>query len=82
MIRVTFIYTAHVGQSTLADHGWRPDPPRGPGAAVDVYRVNGGRSRISVSTHLGGLLQMFVALMVGASGSASAPLRGPAIDVS
>jgi hypothetical protein len=34
MIRVTFIYAAHVGHSTLADQGWRPDPPpqgtRGP----------------------------------------------------
>jgi hypothetical protein len=71
---VTFIYGFHVGHSTLADHGWRPDPPRGLGArrrcflalmvgalgsttpapprgpAFDVCYVDGGRSRISVST--------------------------------
>jgi hypothetical protein len=29
---VTFIYVVHVGHSTLVNHGWRSDPPRGPGA--------------------------------------------------
>jgi hypothetical protein len=28
---VTFIYDAHVGHNTLADHGWRLDPPGRPG---------------------------------------------------
>jgi hypothetical protein len=32
MSGVTFIYADHVGHSTLVDHGWRPDPPGGPGA--------------------------------------------------
>jgi hypothetical protein len=29
---VTFIYDVHVGHITLADHGWRPNPPGGPRA--------------------------------------------------
>jgi hypothetical protein len=32
MSGVTFIYVDHVGHNTLVDHGWRPDPPGGPGA--------------------------------------------------
>jgi hypothetical protein len=40
--------------------------------------VDGGRSRISVSTHQGSHHQSFLALMVGAPESiAPAPLRGP-----
>jgi hypothetical protein len=73
--RVTFIYAAHIGHSTLANHGWRPDPQGAWGATVDVCHVEGGRSRISLSTPLGGSLSMFVALMVGAPGSLSAPPR-------
>jgi hypothetical protein len=48
---------------------------------VDICRIDGGRSWISVSTLLEGLLSMFVALMVGALGSPSAPPKGPAVDV-
>jgi hypothetical protein len=32
MSGVTFIYSIHVGHNTLADPGWRPDHPGGPGA--------------------------------------------------
>jgi hypothetical protein len=53
--RVTFIYAAHIGHSTLANHGWRPDPQGAWGATVDVCHVEGGRSRISLSTPPWGL---------------------------
>jgi hypothetical protein len=32
MSGITFIYAVHEGHSTLADHGWRPDPPGGSGS--------------------------------------------------
>jgi hypothetical protein len=56
---VTFIYVIHVGHSTLADHGWRPDPPGSLGFDIDVCRVDGGRSRISISTHQGGIIDVY-----------------------
>jgi hypothetical protein len=51
--RVTFIYAVHVGHITLADHGWRTNPPWAREPAVDVCHVDGGRSRISVRTPRG-----------------------------
>jgi hypothetical protein len=50
---VIFIYVVHVGHSTPADHGWRPDPQGARGPVVDVCRIDGGRSWISVSTPRG-----------------------------
>jgi hypothetical protein len=41
---VTFIYAAHVGHSTLADHGWRPDPPGGPLLTFFTLMVGAPRS--------------------------------------
>jgi hypothetical protein len=57
-----------LGSTTLAPHR---------GAAVDVYYVDGGRSRISVGTSQGGPPLMFVTLMVDAPRSPSAPPMGP-----
>jgi hypothetical protein len=57
-----------------------PAPPRGP--TVDVFYVDGGHSRISVSSRQEAYHQHFFALMVGALGSpAPAPLRGVVVDV-
>jgi hypothetical protein len=81
MNRVTFIYAVHVGHSTLADHGWRPDHPRGPD--IDVCRVDGACSRISFSTSLEAHRRCFLAFMVDAPTSpALTPPRGPAVNVS
>jgi hypothetical protein len=57
--RVTFIYVVHVGQSTLMDHGWRPESHGAQGPAVDVCRIDGGHSRISVSTHQGPAIDVY-----------------------
>jgi hypothetical protein len=51
--RVTFIYVAHVGHNTLADHGWRPDPLGALGPTIDIFRIDAGRSRISIITQMG-----------------------------
>jgi hypothetical protein len=56
-----------------------PAPPKGP--AVDVFYVDGGRSRISVNTRQGGHRQCFLALMVGAPGSQVLAPRGPTANV-
>jgi hypothetical protein len=61
-----------------------PPPPAGARVlAVDIFSVDGGRSRISSSvTSQGVRRRRFLALMVGAPGSpASAPPRGAVIDV-
>jgi hypothetical protein len=78
MSGVTFIYVIHVGHSTLADHGWRPDPQGGRHRRLPV---DGGRSRISVSTRQG-LPLMFITLMTDALGSPLASSWGPVVDVS
>jgi hypothetical protein len=103
---VIFIYDVHVGHSTLAEHGWRPDPPgvsrahrrrflalmvHAPGSLAPApprgppstfLSVDGGRSRIFVSTRQGARCRRFLTLMVGAPGStATATPRGPVIDV-
>jgi hypothetical protein len=58
-----------------------PPTPRGP--TVDIFYVDGGRSRIYVSTRQGAHRRHFLALMLGAPGcTAPAPPRGSAIDVS
>jgi hypothetical protein len=54
-------------------------PPRGP--AVDVFYVDGGCSRISISTHQGARHQRFFALMVGTPRSPAPPRRGSTADV-
>jgi hypothetical protein len=81
--RVTFIYTVHVGHSTVVDHGWRSDPPRGTGGQPSMFlSVDGGPSLMYNSdTSQGPRRRCFLALMVGAPGSSSAPPRGLAVDV-
>jgi hypothetical protein len=55
-------------------------PARGP--VIDVCRIDGGRSRISVSILPGARRRRFLALMVGAPGSLAPALpRGAAVDV-
>jgi hypothetical protein len=44
---------------------------------IYVLYVDGGLNWISVSTHQGARYRRFLALMVGALGSPSAPVRGP-----
>jgi hypothetical protein len=52
------------------------------GPIINVFYVDGGCSRISVSTGQGAHHQCFFSLIVGAPGSpALAPPRGPAIGV-
>jgi hypothetical protein len=79
--RVTFIYIVHVGHSTLMDHGWRPESHGAQGPAVDVCRIDGGHSWISVNTRQGPP-SMFIALMVDAFGSPLVFSRGPVVDIS
>jgi hypothetical protein len=56
-------------------------PPSGP--VVEVCYVDGGCSRISVSTSEGGCCRCFLTLKVDAPGSlASAPPWEPTVDVS
>jgi hypothetical protein len=51
------------------------------GATVDIFYVNSGRSRISVSTRQGVHHRCFLALIMGALGSlAPTPRRGATID--
>jgi hypothetical protein len=53
-----------------------PAPPRG--LTIDVCYVDGGRSRISVSTSQEARRRRFLVLMMGAPESpAPAPLKGP-----
>jgi hypothetical protein len=82
MSGVTFIYVVHVGHSTLADHGWRPNAPGGP--TLMFLSVDGGCSWVSSSgISYGSHRRHFLTLMVGALGSlAQASHRGPAIDIS
>jgi hypothetical protein len=54
-------------------------PPRG--AAVDVFSIDGGHSRISDTASQGPHHQCFLALMVGAPGSPSPLPRGVVVDV-
>jgi hypothetical protein len=54
-------------------------PPRG--LAVDIFSVDGGRSRMSGTTSLGAHRRRFLALMVGASGSLSPPPTGATVDI-
>jgi hypothetical protein len=82
MSRITFClsylckFTTH-----LLDPRWGPNPPPLAGARVpivDVFYVDGGRSRVSSSdTSQGAYRRRFLALLVGALGSpASAPPSG------
>jgi hypothetical protein len=57
-----------------------PAPPRGP--IVNVFYIEGGRSRISISTHHGARRRCFLALMMGALGSSGSTDQGPTIDIS
>jgi hypothetical protein len=52
-------------------------PPGGPGAAIDVFGVDGGHSQTSVTAPPGGLPSMFFALMVGTPDPSAPPSRGP-----
>jgi hypothetical protein len=52
-----------------------PTPPP-KGLAVDIFSIDGGRSRISVSTSQGSRRRHFLVLMMGAPGSPSALSRG------
>jgi hypothetical protein len=52
-----------------------------PGGAIDIFFIDCGRSRISVTASQGGPPLTFFALIMGAPGSPSPPLRGPTIDV-
>jgi hypothetical protein len=53
------------------------------GLATDIFYVDGGRFRISVSTNQEGHRRRFLALIMGAPGSpALAPPKWPAVDVS
>jgi hypothetical protein len=62
-----------LGSSALA-------PPRGP--AVDIFYIDGGCSRISVSTSQGGHRRRFLALMVDAPRTpAPTPPRGPTVSI-
>jgi hypothetical protein len=56
-----------------------PAPLRGP--IIDVFYVDGERSRISISTLQGVSHRRFLALMMSALGSPTLPPRGPAADV-
>jgi hypothetical protein len=58
---VIFIYDVHVGHSTLAEHGWRPDPPRGSeGSPSTFLSIDGACSWISSSdTSRGPVVDVF-----------------------
>jgi hypothetical protein len=61
-----------------------PGSPSAPSKrhAVDVFYIDGGCFRISISTRQGARRQYFLTLMVDAPGSSAlAPHREPAIDV-
>jgi hypothetical protein len=58
-------------------HGSPAPPPRG--AAVDVFCVDGGRSRISITASQGAHHRRFLVLMVGPFGSLTSPPRGPSL---
>jgi hypothetical protein len=52
---VSFIYAVHLGHSTLADHGWRPNP-YGVGELPSTFlSIDGGCSRIYSSDTSQGL---------------------------
>jgi hypothetical protein len=53
-------------------------PPSGP--AIDVFMLNGGHSRISITASQGAVIDIFM-LMVGAPGSPTLPPRGLAEDI-
>jgi hypothetical protein len=59
-------------------HGSPSSPPRG--ATVDVFCIDGGRYRISVTPSQGSTVDVFLRCMMGALGSSKSPPRGPVID--